>query len=221
MKFLRCIAFAAVALAAPATAQTINYNSAPAAGFLYGTGNGYTPANAAVLSGGVNGVEEMALRFHQTGQPAVPSSSSGVYSFALGTTPISYDFSFDFAKSTPAILGNTLITVTNVGTGQSAQYNPFFVGNDNYSDIGAAVYQNSARLNFGFLLGAGFTPNVDSTYSVNLTSNGNSLTAFARLGAGAVSAAPEPATWAFMIVGFGAAGVSLRRSRKTMKVAYA
>lgn len=36
-----------------------------------------------------------------------------------------------------------------------------------------------------------------------------------------VSAAPEPATWAFMILGFGAAGVALRRSRKKVIVAYA
>lgn len=34
-------------------------------------------------------------------------------------------------------------------------------------------------------------------------------------------AAPEPATWGLMIVGFGAAGIALRRGRKKIAVAYA
>lgn len=33
-----------------------------------------------------------------------------------------------------------------------------------------------------------------------------------------VSAVPEPATWAMMLLGFGAVGVSVRRSRKTNKL---
>ena len=53
MKSLTWAAFAAVAIAAPAAAQTVTYNSAPAGGFLYGSGNNYTPANAAVLTGGL------------------------------------------------------------------------------------------------------------------------------------------------------------------------
>lgn len=223
MKILTVAAFAAAAaIAAPAAAATVTYNSAPAAGFLYGSGNNYSPANAAVLSGGANGVDEIALRFHQTGQVAPASDGAGVYSFALGTTPISYDFSIDFAPGVQALQSNTLITVTNVGTGQTASYNPFFPGNDNYVDAVAGVYQNSARLNFNFLLGAGFTPNVDSTYSVILNSNGNSLTVFARLGAGATGAVPEPATWAMMILGFGLVGFALRRREKVAtRVSYA
>lgn len=36
-----------------------------------------------------------------------------------------------------------------------------------------------------------------------------------------VSAAPEPATWGMMIIGFGAAGIAMRRSRKKVTVRYA
>jgi hypothetical protein len=38
---------------------------------------------------------------------------------------------------------------------------------------------------------------------------------------GSVSAAPEPATWAMMIGGFGMAGASLRRRRNKVSVTYA
>ena len=37
----------------------------------------------------------------------------------------------------------------------------------------------------------------------------------------AIAAVPEPATWAMMIVGFGAIGSSLRRANRRTKVRYA
>ena len=202
------IAAAALSIVAslPIAAQAAPvYNSAPAVGFKYGSGNDYTPANAAVLTG----TSELSLRFHQTGQVAPPSNGSGVYSFALGTTPISFDWGI---TSNNSLASTALITVSNVGTGQTASYNPFFIGNDNYTAIPGTA-QNSARLNFGFLLGSGFTPNVDSTYRVNLAYGGQSLAVDAQIGAGATGAVPEPATWAMMLVGFGAVGMAARRSR--------
>ena len=96
-KMIVLAAFAAVSIATPAAAQ-LTYNSAPADGFLYGSGNNYSPANAAVLNtpaGPYNTAEELALRFHQTGEVAPASDSNGVYSFALGKTPISFDWSID------------------------------------------------------------------------------------------------------------------------------
>jgi hypothetical protein len=210
--FLVAAGMLAMLSATPAFAATV-YNSAPSVGFQYGTGNDYVPANAAVLTGDVN---ELALRFHQTGAAAPASDANGVYSFALGTTPISFDW--DITRVGVKAFQTSLITVTNIGTGQTVSYDPFFVGNDNYTAI-AGTAQNSARLNFGFLLGSGFTPNVDSTYRVNLTSGSDSLAVDARLGAGAV---PEPATWAMMIVGFGIVGFGLRTRRKqSVRVAYA
>lgn len=205
MRFMALAALGAVVVAVPAAAQTVTYNSTPAAGFFYGSGNNYTPANAAVLSGGVNGTDEIALRFHQTFQPAPASDATGTYYFALGTTPISFDFSIDLAAGVAPSLGTNSITVRNLNTGQTVTYDPFFFGNDNATN-GNGVFQNSARLNFGFLLGPGFTPNVDSTYSVTLNSNRNALTVFAQIGAGV----PEPSTWAMLILGFGALGATMR-----------
>jgi len=199
-----------VAMSAPSAVYAAPvYNSAPGVGFQYGVGNDYTPANAAVQTG----LAELSLRFHQTGLAAPMSDANGVYSFALGTTPISFDWGI--TNLGVKTFQPSLITVTNVGTGQTASYNPFFVGNDNYTGI-ANTAQNSARLNFGFLLGSGFTPNVDSTYRVNLTSGNESLSIDAKLGLGA-AAVPEPATWAMMIVGVGAIGGASRRSRKVAR----
>lgn len=199
---------AACSLASPAmAADTVTFNGAPNDGFLYGTGNGYAPANALVSTWGAGPWTpggELALRFHQTFQPAPASDANGVYSFALGTTPISFDWGVDGS------FYNALITLTNIGTGQSVSYDPFAVGNDNFVTANDTdLAQNSFRLNWA---GIGFDPTLNDTYSATLTSGGHSLTAFAQLGSGA-PAVPEPATWALMLVGFGGIGFQMRRKR--------
>lgn len=214
-KMIVLAALAAAGAATPAMAQVV-YNSAPVDGFNYGTGNNYSPANAAVQTtpgGPYNTPEELALRFHQTFQNAPASDASGVYSFALGTTPISFDWSVEGSQY------NASITLTNILTGATVSYNPFTPGNDNYapaSDLDLA--QNSERLTFAFLSGLGFNPNVNDTYSATLTSGGQSLTAYAKIGSGA-PAVPEPATWAMMIVGFGAIGFTMRKHRGQSRIA--
>lgn len=214
-KMILLAALAVTTMATPALAQVV-HNSAPADGFNYGTGNNYTPANAAVLStpaGPYNTAEELALRFHQTGQVAPASDSNGVYSFALGTTPISFDWSVDGSDY------NAQITLTNILTGATVSYNPFGAGNDNYtSATDTDLAQNSERLSFAFLSGLGFDPNVNDTYSATLTSGGRSLTAYAQIGSGA-PAVPEPATWAMMLIGFGGIGFAMRGRRHSKRVA--
>ena len=220
MKRVILVASAVAAVTTPAFAATPVYNSAPAVGFHYGAGNDYSPANAAVLRTGSDLLpeQELSLRFHQTGEKAPASDANGVYSFALGTQPISFDWGL--TSYTGNIVPDfALITVTNVGTGQTVSYNPFFPGNDNFK-IGQQTAQNSARLNFGFLLGSGFTPNVDSTYRVNLAYAQDSISIDAVIGAGAGTAVPEPATWAMMIGGFGLLGAAARRRVRT-SVTYA
>ncbi|MEM8917738.1 MAG: PEPxxWA-CTERM sorting domain-containing protein [Pseudomonadota bacterium] len=73
---------------------------------------------------------------------------------------------------------------------------------------GQFVFQNNGT-NFGNLLtnnwSLGFLQNRDVFFK-------------ASFGAGAV---PEPATWAFMIFGFGAVGAAMRRRKQNVKVSYA
>lgn len=207
-KIIVTAALAVAVVATPALADTITINSTPADGFHYGTGNDYAPANALVLTAPATPYttdEELALRFHQTGQVAPASSANGTYSFATGTDPISFDWSVEGS------FYNALITLTNLGTGQTFSYNPFAAGNDNFTTTGDIdLAQNSFRLNWA---GIGFDPSVNDTYSATLTSGGKSLTAYAQIGTGAV---PEPASWALMLLGFGGIGFQMRRSRKNV-----
>lgn len=204
---LALCATAAAAFASPALAQeTTTYNSAPADGFHYGTGNDYNPANAAVLT---SDDTELALRLHVPYEVASSSDANGVYYFALGSS-VNYDWSID------GLGQDALITLTDLATNQSLSYNPLcpfaplcFL-NDNYVDASDLdLAQNSQPLG-GFFGLSSFDPNVNDTYRVDLAADGHSLTVFAQLGSG-VSAVPEPATWAMMLLGFGGIGLGMRR----------
>ena len=211
-KVLVFAAVAACSIASPAMAvDTITHDSAPTEGWQYGSGNNYSPSNTTVLTDTAN--SQLSLRMHQPGQVASPSDANGVYSFALGTPSISFDWGID-QSPWEGTLADPLITLTNILTGQTVSYNPLSPGNDNWSGTGANFgdSQNSERFTFGFLSGLGFNPNVNDTYSVNLSAGGHSLTTYAQVGTGAV---PEPATWAMMLVGFGAIGFQMRRKRPT------
>jgi len=193
--------------AAPAFAQTVTYNDDPATPFSYGTGNGYTPANATVLTSGNN---EAAVRFHVTGQQAA-ASDNGVYSFALGTRNISFDYGLSGFTDANILL-------TNLTTGGTASFNTLLLGDANGALAGI---QQSEQLGFGFLNGGlfnlgniNFDPNANATYRLDLTAGGNTLTSFAQVGTGSVAAVPEPATWALMLLGFGGMGVAMRRQRR-------
>lgn len=206
---------AAVSIATPAAAQTVSYNSAPTGGFQYGTGNNYTPANAAVLTG-TN--VELASRFHIY-QMVAPASVGNVYTFALGSTPLSFDWSIG---GVPVSSTAATITLTNLLTGISVSYNPLCpiaincAFNDNVVTANGD-YQNSARLTFAQFAALTFDPMQNNTFRMDLTAGGNTLTTFARIGNG--GAVPEPATWAMMLVGFGGIGGMMRHQRKSRKLA--
>ena len=212
MKTMFRIALASAMVIGAATAaqasDSIQYNTAPSDTFYYGSGNDYAPANAAVLTTGAG--DQLSLRFHKTFETAPASDGSGVYSFALGTEPMSFDWGIDAGLAAGGSV-SALITLTNLGTGATFSYDPFYIGNDDEYLNGSA--ENSFRLEWATV---GFDPNVNDTYQVNLTYNdatgaAHSLDIFAKLGTGAV---PEPATWAMMMLGLGMVGGAMRRRRR-------
>jgi hypothetical protein len=207
---------AAVLLASTAAhADTLAFNSAPNDVWSYGNGNNYAPSNTAVLTTDAN--SQLYLRLHQTFVQAPASDAGGVYSFALGTPFVSFDWGVD--NNTAGFGGvGVQMTLTNVGTGQSVNFDPILFGFLDNASIGGSL-QNSARLNW---FPIGFDPNVDDTYKVQLDVTGlaggaKSLAVYAKLGAGA--AVPEPASWAMLIAGFSVIGVALRRRRVAVSFA--
>jgi len=113
-----------------------------------------------------------------------------------------------------ALVGTTAkITIDEIGRGTTVSFDPSILDN-NLSGNG---YQNSENLKFGFLGGPlGFNPNANDTYKIDFSLTGGSLAGplevdeFVVVGSGA----PEPATWAMMILGFLDVGfMGYRRSR--------
>lgn len=97
---------------------------------------------------------------------------------------------FDFVE----LRGNALdflVTIDGVSTTVTSGPSALFFGSTAQNPFTIFTIQ-------GLTGGAGLYPTID-----NLT-----------FGAAAVAAAPEPASWAMMIGGFGAAGAALRRRRK-------
>lgn len=199
-KMLITIASVSMLAASPLMAAEVVHNSNPSVPFTYGSGNDYTPANASVLT---DGDTQLAARFHVAGEAAAPSVD-GVYSFALNTTNISFDYGI-FNTSAR----QSSVKLTNLLTGDFASF-PIF-GNA----------QGSQQLRFGFLNGSSiygdlnFDAGINNTYRFDLTSGRNTLTTFAKVGEGAIGAVPEPSTWALMLLGFAAVGFTMRRSKET------
>lgn len=202
-------------------ATAFNANLAPP-GVYFGAGN----PNGAFTIETVDGVE-VGVRAKEF-KGAAPTPVGNVYNFDLGKV-ISFDFSFNpGADGTPVGLAglSSLIRIVNVGTGGSANINPalFF---DNATNAGApGGFQNSQRLSFGIFNGGpvfnfgdiDYDSNVDSTYRLDFTVSGSDfapVTSRITINQGAGAAVPEPSAWALMILGFGAAGVMLRRRERT------
>jgi hypothetical protein len=219
----------AIGLASAAQADELFNQNLAEPGVYFGGGNGTIPQQFTTNT--ANGVE-IALRSKISGSQAgqiVPTGNT--YFIPLGSF-FNFDYSFNptidgsvSRPSTPSITPSitALITVLDVGNGHTATFDPSAVPDNALGGPFGAEggYQNSEKISFGFLDPA-YNNNVSDTFHITFTVSGLadgplSVTNTVILGAGA----PEPASWALMILGFGGVGATLRRSRKTSAAATA
>jgi len=219
---LAIVATLAVSAASAAQAQTTNYNTDPAATWFFGHDNDYSPAHTAVQT--TAGGNTLYLRGHETYQGAPTPSGSGVYSLALGTANVSFDFGLGNGNTVNNLSGfdgvTAMITLTHLGTGQTATFDALHWPSDNEFMDGNV--QNSARVGW---FPVGFDPTQDATYKITLDVAGldgvgshNSLSIYDKIGAGS-GAVPEPASWAMMLGGFGLVGGAMRRRKAVVSFA--
>lgn len=209
MKHFNQIAAALLLVAAPAAVSAQAYDANPTVTYTYGSGNDYIPANSVVNTG--TGYE-LAARSHVPFEQAASTGGTGIYVFDLGSA-VSFDFSF-----VGTAIPDATITITNLLTGDDATFAAALLGTVQSS----GALQGSQQLGFGFMNGSilasediNFDASINNTFQIDLFGGGQTLSAFAQLGSGAVAAVPEPGTWAMMLLGFGAIGFSIRRRRRT------
>ena len=141
------------------------------------------------------------------------------------------------------LLNGTASTGDTLPTNNTSSYNPPYTGLDYDTVLGALTNLNgTATLTFSGLTLSGLTI-LGAHFGNNIDSDMNNVTAFWLIDLGATQTStitlangagssnaqifatgqtpsvPEPATWAMMLMGFGATGVAMRRRRRQLAFA--
>lgn len=141
----------------------------------------------------------------------ITPQTAGLYVFGVNTgTGTARPFA---AIGEPNVIFNQAIVIQKDGTGS--------VGATALDPAGISIAGNilTARIPLSLLPSTGFSP---TQYGFNLwprigLGNNNQITDFSPENATiAISAVPEPATWAMMLMGLGAVGLGLRRRAPTI-----
>ncbi|WP_108810798.1 PEPxxWA-CTERM sorting domain-containing protein [Sphingorhabdus sp. Alg231-15] len=187
-------AVAAMALAAPAQAAVISFDDLGGSNGDVFTGPYMEDGFTVDTAGGD------VFEGHIFGNPA-PSLVVGSV-FGGG--------SFGVVRVVGGIFNFNSFDFVSQGAAGDYQVNGFLGGNSVFS-------LNGSLSPSGFTTIAGVGGNIDELDFI-LTANGTSVNLD---NIDVSTAVPEPATWAFMILGFGAIGGALRRRKANVKVSYA
>jgi hypothetical protein len=231
-KLLAGSIFSAAALAiigAPTAARATVVDNAnlTSPGVYFGSGNAALPQEFTVnTDGGI----EIALRAHLSpgfgtagGAPTQLVPIGNTYFVPSGDTfNIDYSVNPFVGQSAISLAGvTTSLTIHDAVNGGTITLDPSKIGDNAHPPASAndpTAYQNSERINFGFLF-PGYNSNQNDTFSVTLDLTGVpgipggdlSVEEFVQVGSGV----PEPSTWAMMVLGFAGVGfVAYRRRNK-------
>lgn len=199
---------------------------------FYGTtyNSAYLSSNGVIMFGGANaGWTNFDLSASQfSGGPAIftywddlvtfNDSERGVYYETIGTTPGSRKFVVQQIANSFSIGGASINfqTVLDEASGDILmRYTETEFGNASFDHGASATVGIQGSLGQGQYVQWSFNQAVlQDNQSICFTTNGN-----AACNAIVDTAVPEPATWAMMILGFGASGAMLRRRRWAVKAA--
>lgn len=230
MRWVSTVALAAsLAVAAPASAATVfsdNFNSETAALNYAGFANFSVAGNVDLVSTGTFGISCPGNCVDLDGSSG-PGSITSLASFAFNTGDMirlffdlggsqrssafdGYSFGFNFAGATTLLdygfnlSGTDLIVIPSTST-TGISTSTSIAGTDPFSTRSVfftAGSSGSLTFNFGTSSGDNIGPLLDNV-RLDVTPG----------------AVPEPSTWAFMLVGFGAIGMAMRRRRPQLAIA--
>jgi PEP-CTERM motif len=222
------VALAIIATPMAARATVVDNANLTSPGVYFGGGNAALPQEFTLnTDGGI----EIALRAHLSpnfgtagGAPAQLVPTGNTYFVPIGDTfNIDYSVNPFVGQSAVSLAGvTTSLTIHDTIYGGTITFDPSKIFDNAHPPAGAndpTAYQNSERINFGFLF-PGYSPNQGDIFSVTLDLTGVpgipggdlSVEEFVQIGSGV----PEPSTWAMMVLGFaGVSFVAYRRRNKT------
>ena len=165
-------------------------------------------AMAAIATGSAaNAALAVTSQFFQIGNST--GFYNGTVACAADATPCNFTVDYNFVAPAGFDLQSADITTTYTSLNQNIDFTSVLLNGTAFNLSAHGQTEGGNLLNQALLANnmlsvsgiAGTTAGADAAFSGTLS--------FAR-------AVPEPATWAMMLIGFGAAGVSLRRKRPVL-----
>ncbi|UUR06948.1 PEPxxWA-CTERM sorting domain-containing protein [Sphingomonas glaciei] len=184
-----------------------------------------TPASAAITvtasPGAVQPAENVLANTSATGTTVTGNTNQTNTSVSITSneriTSTTSNGQSRFSAADGSALDQATIALTAGGTLTSAEFNLFNAAADTSS---VSIIVNGVAQIFNIGNGQNFfgfsATGGDTIRSIAFDTNGSGVVDLRQVRLGGVAAAvPEPGTWALMLVGFGAVGVSMRRRRTT------